>query len=351
MKRYIEYDLMRIVACLGVIMIHVAVFDQGKLWSHTTFEFQAINFWGVMSRWAVPTFVMLSGMMILPHGDEISISKLLKHRVLRMLGAYIAWSCVYSFYNVYFLDIVYAPTKLKTFIDGCFSGELHMWYLLMLSGLYLASPLLAIVVKKADKKWIVYWLNVLFLFTSIIPFIVKLNIKFISTIVESIYSYMDLQFFGGWTLYFILGFYIQQCDCLSKRKKIIYFSSILSFIFTLYGTIVYSWQHGSSFGVLPYEYPNIVLMSVGVLFFFKEKISKMPFIFRYEKFIVNLSKLTFGIYLIHVLLLKVLYSLGINIQLTHPIISVPVVAILVFVIGAGIVWLLRKVPMVGTYWA
>ena len=44
-------------------------------------------------------------------------------------------------------------------------------------------------------------------FTSIIPFIEKLNIKFVSTIIFSINGYMDLQFLGGWTLYFVLGYY------------------------------------------------------------------------------------------------------------------------------------------------
>ena len=31
-ERYIAYDIMRIIACFGVIMIHCAVFEQEALW-------------------------------------------------------------------------------------------------------------------------------------------------------------------------------------------------------------------------------------------------------------------------------------------------------------------------------
>lgn len=155
-KRYVEYDLLRIVACFGVIMIHCAVFEQDKLYDYSTWAYQGIKIWGVLARWAVPAFVMLSGMMIIPHADEVTVGRLLKHRVFRMLIVYIGWSCVYSFYNTYILNIIYAPTKFKTFIDGCFSGEIHMWYLPMLAGLYFISPLLAVLVKNTDKKQSVF---------------------------------------------------------------------------------------------------------------------------------------------------------------------------------------------------
>lgn len=147
-KRYFEYDILRILACFCVIMIHAAVFDQATMYKSTSWEYQWINIWGVFSRWAVPAFVMLSGMMILPKADESSIKQLMWRRVFRMLLVYVVWSAVYSAYNVYILNQVYAPTKLKTFIDGCFSGELHMWYIPMIAGLYIASPLLAVLVKK-----------------------------------------------------------------------------------------------------------------------------------------------------------------------------------------------------------
>lgn len=177
-QRIATYDVMRIIACFCVIMIHSAVFEQDSIYAVQSSEFLSIKFWGVIARWAVPAFVMLSGMFILPHADETSIKKLFGHRVLRMLIAYIAWSAVYSFYNTFVLGNVYAPTKLKTFIDGCFSGELHMWYLPMVAGLYIAAPILTVIIKNIGEKWAKYWILGLFIFTSIIPLRILYQVGF-----------------------------------------------------------------------------------------------------------------------------------------------------------------------------
>lgn len=350
-KRFIEYDIMRILACFCVIMIHAAVFDQESLYGNTTWAYQWIRIWGVLSRWAVPAFVMLSGMMILPRGEEVSVSRLMLHRVIRMLAAYIAWSCVYSAYNVYVLDIVYAPTKFKTFLDGCFSGETHMWYLPMLAGLYIASPLLAVLVKKLERKWALYWLAGLFLFSSVIPFFVKLNIPFASTIIASINGYMDLQFLGGWTLYFVLGYYIRQHQFTRKEKCAVYVTALVGFLYTFERTILYGLRNGTAYGILPYEYPNIVLMSVGVMVLFKEEVSRIRWSEEARKRISGISGLTFGIYLVHILLLKVCYGAGINIQMLHPAVSVPLVSAAVFVCGAILTWMIHKIPVLGKYLA
>ena len=348
-KRCTEFDLMRIFACFGVIMIHAAVFDQSSLYEYNTWEYQWINVWGVLSRWAVPAFVMLSGMMILPKADDVSVMRLMKHRVIRMLVVYLVWSMIYSAYNVYILDIVYAPTKLKTFIDGCFSGELHMWYIPMIAGLYVVSPILAVLVKKLDRKWSVYWLIGMFLFSSIIPFLVKLDIKFISTVIASIAGYADLQFFGGWTLYFVLGAYIRQHSFTKREKAVVYCLTVISLLYTLERTVLYSMRNGAAYGILGYEYPNVYMMGIGVMVFFKEEVSRIHWPNRIKRGIEAVSALTFGIYLSHVLLLRVFYSLGVNLQLTCTAISVPVVSLLVFVVGGAISWLIRKIPAVGKY--
>lgn len=340
---------MRILACFGVIMIHAAVFDQDSLYAYTTWEYQSIKVWGVLSRWAVPAFVMLSGMMILPKAEQVTVPKLMLHRVFRMLLVYVVWSAVYSAYNVFVLDIVYAPTKLKTFLDGCFSGELHMWYIPMIAGLYIASPILGILVKKLDKLWTAYWLAGLFLFSSVIPFLVKLDIKIVSTVIASVSGYMDLQFLGGWTLYFVLGYYIRRHSFSKRERAIVYTLAIAALAFTLERTVLYGMKTGAAYGVQNYEYPNLYLMGVGVMVFFKEEISKITFGPKAVSLIQSVSQLTFGIYLSHVLLLRVFYALGINLQLAHPVVSVPLVSFVVFAAGAILTWLIHKVPIVGKY--
>ena len=106
---------------------------------------------------------------------------------------------------------------------------------------------------------------------------------------------------------------------------------------------------GAAFGVQNYEYPNIYLMGIGIMVFFKEEVSRLSLSDGLKRFIAKLSRLTFGIYLSHVLLLRVFYACGINLQLAHPALSIPVVSFLVFVAGAVLTWLIHKIPFVGKY--
>lgn len=267
--RKIEFDLMRIIACLGVIMIHADVFNQLDSYGTNSLSYQGINIWGTLSRWSVPAFVMLSGMFVIPKSGKESLKQLFVKRVIRMVVAYIVWSAIYSFYNVFFLNKVYSSTKIKTFLDGCFSGETHMWYLLMLAGLYIIAPLLNTLLEHLSDRMILYWIGAMFVFTSIIPFIEKVNIRFISTIISSISGYMDLQFLCGWTLYFVLGYMFSKRKMSKSVNIIIGIISILSFIFTFIATVVYSYFKGKAYGVLDYMYPNIVLYSVGIFFSLK----------------------------------------------------------------------------------
>lgn len=347
--RAVEYDIMRIIACFCVIMIHSAVFDQGGTYEVQSSEFLAIKFWEVIARWAVPAFVMLSGLLILPHADETSIKRLFTHRVFRMFIIYIIWSLVYSFHNTYILGKVYASSKFKTFIDGGFSGELHMWYLPMLAGLYMISPILAIIIKNISRRWMQYWIGGLFVFTSLIPFIEKLNIKVVSNIISNINGYINLQFFGGWTLYFVLGYYINNKNLSKNQRKLICFCTIVSVLFTLVTTLGYCWWYGKPMGILSYEYPNIVIYGIGIFIIFKEKVAKISFTDNCKQIIYQVSKLTLGIYLIHVLILRILYQLGMSISVFHPAISVPVVSLITFMVAALIIWIIRKIPIVGTY--
>lgn len=348
-KRQTEYDIMRIIACFGVIMIHAAVFDQVSLYAKTTWSYQWIYIWGVLSRWAVPAFVMLSGMMILPAADTVSVSRLLTHRVIRMMVIYVVWSAVYSAYNVYVLDIVYAPTKFKTFLDGCFSGELHMWYIPMIAGLYLISPILCTLVKKLECRWTVFWLVALFTFSSVIPFLVKLDIKFVSAIIASITEYADLQFLGGWTLYFVLGYYIRQHVFSRRERCAVYLIALAALVYTLERTILYCMRNGVAYGVQNYEYPNMYAVSVGVMVFFKDEVSRIHLPPRWEKGIAAISRLTFGIYLSHVLLLRIAYAAGLNLQIAHTALSVPAVSLVVFAAGAMLSKLILSIPVVGKY--
>lgn len=63
-RRTVYFDCLRVLATLGVIIIHVTSFNWGKV-SVSSFDWQVLNFYNGIVRFAVPCFVMISGALFL----------------------------------------------------------------------------------------------------------------------------------------------------------------------------------------------------------------------------------------------------------------------------------------------
>ncbi|RGI10538.1 hypothetical protein DXD22_02295 [Ruminococcus sp. TF12-19AC] len=106
---------------------------------------------------------------------------------------------------------------------------------------------------------------------------------------------------------------------------------------------------GFKIGVLGYSNPNIVFMSMGVFLFFTDVVSKHKFSNKFKRVITSLSGLTYGIYLIHVLILKVLHNMGVSLSFCAKSVSILIVSLITFIFAAIIVYIMKKVPLVGKY--
>lgn len=348
-RRLIHFDLMRIIACFLVILIHVGVFDQTKDIPNQSISIVFANFYGIISRWAVPCFLMLSGLMFLDKNKEIPLKKLYGKYILRLAVAYIVWSFIYAVYNSFYDAGPSLYEKFKYFLSYCFSGEIHTWYVLVTIGLYIALPILKLIINKADQKTLKYWLIAMFVFASVIPFIIDWGIPMISGYISYINKYMEAFFFVGYTLYFVLGYCLLKSDLSSKMRKCIYILAALGFVYCIVIRIVLVSVFDVSIGALTYLYPNIIFMSLGVFLFFNDYGSKIKFSERAQKIITDISGLTFGIYLIHVLMLKIFYRIGINLSICPIPISMPLVSLIVFVASMLIILVIKKIPILNKY--
>jgi len=142
-ERNISLDLLRILACLGVIVIHTAgspichnMVEQGTLW------YNECLIMGAFVRWSVPVFAMLTGFFLLDSRKELPIKKLLTKYVLRIAVALVVWSAFY------------AITLHKPLLPFG-SQEGHFWYLGMVIGLYLSLPILRMIA--ANKGLLSYF--------------------------------------------------------------------------------------------------------------------------------------------------------------------------------------------------
>ena len=220
-----------------------------------------------------------------------------------------------------------------------------MWYILMTIGLYICVPIIRYVVNNASDKIVGYWIIIMFVFVSVIPFFSELKIYYLSNVVAQLTKYMEMYFLLGYTLYFVLGYYLFTKNLSVRIKRIIYSIGIISLLVTFIWKVFIN----SDVAILTYLHPNIVLFSLAVMLFFKEKINLNSISYLLKKVIVTLSKLTYGIFLIHVLVLKVLYHCGINLSILPAYFSIPLISLVVFIVSGIVIFVISKIPYINKY--
>lgn len=345
MKRRIEYfDYLRILAMLAVIILHVTAGNY-YIVGIDTYEWQVLNFYNSCVRWAVPVFVMISGALFLS-GKDVSIEKLYKKNIFRMIIAFIFWSCIYAINKK-----IANGGDVKSLLEDILMGHYHMWFLFMIVGLYMIVPFLRKIIE--SEVLTKYFLILSFVFTILIPYICvfislysnrMLNI--INTNVGNMYFHLPIGFAG----YFILGFCLNKKEINKRTRGIIYVIGLIGFLATMALTYWISNVNGTAtVDFLRNFTVNVMLEAMLVFVFAKQNLNNLKLNINVKIVISKLAKYSFGAYLVHVLIIDKLASNGIYAVAYNPLISVPIISLIVFVISFVISILLSKIPIIGKY--
>ena len=112
---------------------------------------------------------------------------------------------------------------LLSILQGLFAGPyVHFWYVYILIGLYLITPLLRVIVAHADWRIIRYFLIIWFVGTGIILF--SLCMQIISP--QTVWFKHNVFLLTGLMGYFILGAYVAK---LRFRSSILYLGTNIKF--------------------------------------------------------------------------------------------------------------------------
>src|SRR5690554_778372 len=97
-NRVLSLDLLRVIACLLVILLHTSANYVVVMEDYpTTFamnSWQAGNIFDSLSRSAVPLFVMLSGTFMLDPSRDIPNSKLIS-KIIKLITTFLFWAVAY----------------------------------------------------------------------------------------------------------------------------------------------------------------------------------------------------------------------------------------------------------------
>ena len=347
-EKIIYLDVLRILATLAVVLVHAASLKPN--WTSLPYDsadWAVLCSYASITKWAAPMFCLISGALFLDPDRTVTIKKLYTRNIPRVVTGLVFWSFIYASSFIVLFNVEYTTAE---FIKKIACGNYHQWYLYMITGFYILVPVLRKIT--ADKQMTKYLIAVCVAFNFIIPFF-QLHQKLDWTTTVTHNMFIELP---GYLAYFLIGYYIHKYGLNKLSKILIYLSGIPAFVITVTQTIARSAENGAYFR--PYTNYNALTTLIQTVFVFiliKDICSKINFNKNAEKSISVLSKDTFGIYHVHALVLTILTALfnttttclfGVDIS---PIIAVPAIFILTYLVCEIFSHILNKIPVIKNY--
>jgi surface polysaccharide O-acyltransferase-like enzyme len=318
-------DLIRALGAFLVVLAHVRYSGAGS-------NLIVISYYA-LTRVAVPLFFMASGYLLLSK-DEPYLD-FFKKRILKVFIPFVIWSVIYLLWKGEALDKPLL-TIFKSYFVGIIRGprENHLWFFYELFGLYLFTPILRVFVKGASLKDLFYFCGIWILLNPLVGLMEEFT---------SIRIGFEYQFLGGYIGYFIFGYLAGQLSFTQRQKAgawMVFFISLFVTITGMYLTGIYGLKTQY---FEDYLSVNVVLMSWSLFVIFTN--------FQVPDFachiIAPLSRASFGIYLIHVIVMVEIFSrspLSILAMTGSAIYMIPLLGLLGFAISFILIFVMQKIP-------
>ncbi|MBT3315750.1 MAG: acyltransferase family protein [Anaerolineae bacterium] len=344
-EHYYWIDALRFVSVLLVIVVHVSgpiVYE----WQKVPFQdFMIGNLYDSFSRISVPIFFMISGYLLL--SKQESVKNFYKKRMKKVFIPFIAWSIIYLLWEGYFLKSEYVFLGIKESIVYEILAEPtfgHLWFFYALIGIYVFVPVLRLFVSAASKSEL-WYLVILWVLSG--PAISTIE-KFSDISISSQFGFIT-----GYFGYFILGYLLIKYTY-TQRQIVSFF---LSYLVLGIGTAVGTWYLSATkvrLFLYLYDYlaPNVILMTASffIAFQYFGENKRLIINARMESIVKMLGETSFGVYLVHGIVLTSLengyFGFVLSYKLGNPLFSVPLTVIAIYLISLIITLLLRKIPVV-----
>ncbi len=339
-KRNSSLDILRIIATLMVIMIHcsaafVVRYEVG------TVEFLWANILDSVSRIGVPLFVMISGALFLDESREITLKRVLSKNVLNLGVITLIWAVIYSvrYQIIAPLEVGNAINTQNVFMR-ILNGHYHMWYLYMTIGLYLMVPFFKKIVRKENKHLVLFFIIFSFVVQSVLPTISSVLTHFgINTVIMSWIGKFQLEFFGGYITYFLAGWYIVHIGINSKWVRyLLYVLGALSLAFVVV-YVHYTKDYNQVYGYL-----SAPVFLIAIAFFLAVNQLKLSLKEKTALNLGNISKITFGVYLVHILILDT-FAKELPYK-TNPLLYILIEFVAVTAVSFLVAFIISKIPLI-----
>ena len=343
-KRETELDLLRIIALLAVISVHATGVNTDNILM-SDFSKQVLTWLDAIVTWQIPVYVMISGRFFLDPERNMDAKKIGK-AIRRIVIAFLVWNPLYQIF--YVLSGAYSELNWKGILMEILQGPYHFWYLFMIGGLYMIVPFLRLITE--NRKLMEYYLLLFVLFEGLSGYGTQL--PGFGSAVSGILNSTGFHFAMGFAGYYVLGYFIYKYkdEVPEKIEFLIYGLAILALLIVSGMTVSRAITEGvNNEWYTGYRKPNTMLIAAAIFLFFEKRVGKHAFSQAAEKWIERFSANSFGVYLIHALVLDMIGLTGISSVYPTPFLMQPLLILVVFVVCNIIVEGIRCIPKVGRY--
>ncbi len=335
-------DLIRATAIALVILLHaagephvvtniMAPEEMARWW--------ATNLYESLASPCIPLFVMLAGVLLLqPSKVNEPLRVFFKKRWARIGLPFIFWAIIYFLWRF----LVNGETfTWDAVLQGILMGPyLHFWYLYLLVGLFLITPIFRVLIAYSTWKILKYFILLWFAGTAI---------TYLFFLFEPFSLSANVFLLWGWVGYYFVGICLLN---VRLRRSVLYSTLILGYLWTIFGTYLIVGSIGEQFSNFFYDSFSVNVIAVSVaLFLFLSQTSPQNIASRFpraNRLIRLISLNTLPIYLFHMIVLETLQKgyLGFKVSITtmNPILEIPLITAIALFICLGVVVPLKRIP-------
>lgn len=366
-------DWLRVVACFLVMLVHASENFYGAdssglagCWSMLANEEN--RFWvafydGGLGRISVPLFMTVSAFLLVPMKKGVTMTQFYKRRFLRIMPPFVCFLLLYTFLPLAWGGMTWeqsmADLKLIPFNFPSMAG--HLWFMYPLISLYLIIPVVSPWLEKSTAKEERIFIA-LFAFSTLLPWLHRF--VYAELWGECFWNgFSMLWYCSGYLGYLVLAHYI-RCHLnwsRSKRLQIGTLCLLVGGMFTAW-SFWYKGVPGEMIETPALEWswefctPNVLLATYGAFLLFTcigmgdGKKEAKPY--NAPALVTGISKLSFGMYLMHMFFLSNIATFFVNGDQAHPLVpvclAIPCIAILSYVCCVVTAKLISLLP--GSKW-